>query len=144
MQESLEGNPAAATLKNVSRGFGALTVPLTALFCYWITSNLFSILYGLKYNSCSPSALSPMVASVQATTSILALVSTTIVVLHKTIIFVPALVAVEIPHVASDTNGSLVNNRGVSAQLVSRELMVVCRGLTSLRILCLILCVFQI
>ncbi|CAH1415442.1 unnamed protein product [Lactuca virosa] len=52
MQEGLEGNPAAATMKNVSRGFAALTVPLTAsfpkaLFCYWITSNLFSLVYGL-------------------------------------------------------------------------------------------------
>ncbi|KAM0059867.1 putative membrane insertase YidC/ALB3/OXA1/COX18, membrane insertase YidC/Oxa1 [Helianthus debilis subsp. tardiflorus] len=51
MQEGLEGNPAAATMKNVSRGFAALTVPLTAsfpkaLFCYWITSNLFSLVYG--------------------------------------------------------------------------------------------------
>ncbi|KAL4570687.1 hypothetical protein LXL04_026347 [Taraxacum kok-saghyz] len=51
MQEGLEGNPAANTMKNVSRGFAALTVPLTAsfpkaLFCYWITSNLFSLVYG--------------------------------------------------------------------------------------------------
>nr|GEX65646.1 mitochondrial inner membrane protein OXA1-like [Tanacetum cinerariifolium] len=51
MQEGLEGNPAAKTMKNVSRGFAALTVPLTAsfpkaLFCYWITSNLFSLVYG--------------------------------------------------------------------------------------------------
>lgn len=52
MQEGLEGNPAANTMKNVSRAFAALTVPLTAnfpkaLFCYWITSNLFSLVYGL-------------------------------------------------------------------------------------------------
>ncbi|KAK9051988.1 hypothetical protein SSX86_028616 [Deinandra increscens subsp. villosa] len=52
MQEGLEGNPAAGTMKNVSRAFAALTVPLTAsfpkaLFCYWITSNLFSLVYGL-------------------------------------------------------------------------------------------------
>ncbi|XP_071705319.1 mitochondrial inner membrane protein OXA1-like [Rutidosis leptorrhynchoides] len=52
MQEGLEGNPAASTMKNVSRAFAALTVPLTAsfpkaLFCYWITSNLFSLVYGL-------------------------------------------------------------------------------------------------
>ncbi|XP_076922991.1 mitochondrial inner membrane protein OXA1-like [Bidens hawaiensis] len=51
MQEGLEGNPAANIMKNVSRGFAALTVPLTAsfpkaLFCYWITSNLFSLVYG--------------------------------------------------------------------------------------------------
>ncbi|XP_059288790.1 mitochondrial inner membrane protein OXA1-like [Lycium ferocissimum] len=51
-QEGLEGNPAAKTIKNVSRGFAALTIPLTAsfpkaIFCYWITSNLFSLSYGL-------------------------------------------------------------------------------------------------
>lgn len=32
MQEGMEGNPAAATIKNVSRGFAVLTVPLTASF----------------------------------------------------------------------------------------------------------------
>ncbi|KAK4338504.1 hypothetical protein RND71_042991 [Anisodus tanguticus] len=51
-QEGLEGNPAAQTIKNVSRGFAVLTIPLTAsfpkaIFCYWITSNLFSLSYGL-------------------------------------------------------------------------------------------------
>lgn len=51
-QEGLEGNPAGKTIKNVSRGFAALTIPLTAsfpkaIFCYWITSNLFSLSYGL-------------------------------------------------------------------------------------------------
>ncbi|XP_042019737.1 mitochondrial inner membrane protein OXA1-like [Salvia splendens] len=51
-QEGLEGNPAAKTIKNVSRVFAALTVPLTAsfpkaIFCYWITSNLYSLAYGL-------------------------------------------------------------------------------------------------
>lgn len=51
-QEGLEGNPAGKTIKNVSRGFAALTIPLTAsfpkaIFCYWITSNLFSLTYGL-------------------------------------------------------------------------------------------------
>ncbi|KAG8375104.1 hypothetical protein BUALT_Bualt10G0065600 [Buddleja alternifolia] len=51
-QEGLEGNPSAKTIKNVSRAFAALTVPLTAsfpqaIFCYWITSNLFSLTYGL-------------------------------------------------------------------------------------------------
>ncbi|KAF3632187.1 putative long chain acyl-CoA synthetase 4-like [Capsicum annuum] len=55
-QEGLEGNPAAKTIKNVSRGFAALTVPLTAtfpkaIFCYWITSNLFSLSYGLVIKS---------------------------------------------------------------------------------------------
>ncbi|XWS61619.1 hypothetical protein CRYUN_Cryun07bG0141900 [Craigia yunnanensis] len=52
MQEGMEGNPAAATMKNVSRVLAALTVPFTmsfpkAIFCYWITSNLFSLTYGL-------------------------------------------------------------------------------------------------
>ncbi|PIN09208.1 Inner membrane protein translocase involved in respiratory chain assembly [Handroanthus impetiginosus] len=51
-QEGLEGNPTAGTIKNVSRAFAALTIPLTAsfpkaIFCYWITSNLFSLTYGL-------------------------------------------------------------------------------------------------
>ncbi|CAL0326305.1 unnamed protein product [Lupinus luteus] len=52
MQEGLEGNPMAGTMKNVSRGLAVLTVPFTmgfpkAIFCYWITSNLFSLVYGL-------------------------------------------------------------------------------------------------
>ncbi|KAI3468612.1 hypothetical protein Pfo_025275 [Paulownia fortunei] len=51
-QEGLEGNPTAGTIKNVSRVFAALTIPFTAsfpkaVFCYWITSNLFSLAYGL-------------------------------------------------------------------------------------------------
>ncbi|KAK4728872.1 hypothetical protein R3W88_021860 [Solanum pinnatisectum] len=55
-QEGLEGNPAGKTIKNVSRVFAALTVPLTAsfpkaIFCYWITSNLFSLSYGLVIKS---------------------------------------------------------------------------------------------
>lgn len=32
MQEGMEGNPAAGTIKNVSRGFAALTIPFTAGF----------------------------------------------------------------------------------------------------------------
>ncbi|CAK9163064.1 unnamed protein product [Ilex paraguariensis] len=52
MQEGMEGNPAASTMKKVSRVFAALSVPLTmgfpkAIFCYWVTSNLFSLMYGL-------------------------------------------------------------------------------------------------
>ncbi|MED6171465.1 hypothetical protein PIB30_040984 [Stylosanthes scabra] len=52
MQEGLEGNPVAGTMKNISRGLAVLTVPFTmgfpkAIFCYWITSNLFSLVYGL-------------------------------------------------------------------------------------------------
>ncbi|EEF51345.1 mitochondrial inner membrane protein OXA1 [Ricinus communis] len=51
MQEGLEGNPVAGTMKNISRVFAALTVPLTmgfpkAIFCYWVTTNLFSFAYG--------------------------------------------------------------------------------------------------
>ncbi|XP_073122086.1 mitochondrial inner membrane protein OXA1-like [Henckelia pumila] len=51
-QEGMEGNASAKTIKNVSRGFAALSIPLTAsfpqgIFCYWITSNLFSLTYGL-------------------------------------------------------------------------------------------------
>ncbi|CAH9124872.1 unnamed protein product [Cuscuta epithymum] len=50
--EGLEGNSSASTIKNVSRGFAVLTVPFTAsfpkaLFCYWVTSNLFSLMYGM-------------------------------------------------------------------------------------------------
>jgi YidC/Oxa1 family membrane protein insertase len=52
MQEGLEGNPAAGTMKKVSRVFAVLTVPFTmtfpkAIFCYWVTSNIFSLFYGL-------------------------------------------------------------------------------------------------
>ncbi|KAL5541287.1 hypothetical protein UlMin_042509 [Ulmus minor] len=52
MQEGMEGNPAAKTMKNVSRVLAILTVPFTmsfpkAIFCYWVTSNTFSLLYGL-------------------------------------------------------------------------------------------------
>lgn len=52
MQEGFEGNPKADSMKKVSRIFAILAVPFTmgfpmALFCYWITSNLFSMSYGL-------------------------------------------------------------------------------------------------
>ncbi|KAJ9173720.1 hypothetical protein P3X46_016830 [Hevea brasiliensis] len=52
MQEGMEGNPAAGTMKNVSRVLAVVSVPLTmgfpkAIFCYWITSNLFSLGWGL-------------------------------------------------------------------------------------------------
>ncbi|KAL9246645.1 hypothetical protein vseg_020154 [Gypsophila vaccaria] len=51
MQEGMEGNPVAGTMKKFSRGLAVLTVPLTmnfpqAIFCYWITSNIFSFAYG--------------------------------------------------------------------------------------------------
>ncbi|KAL8141580.1 hypothetical protein V2J09_014612 [Rumex salicifolius] len=51
MQEGLEGNPVAGTMKKFSRGLAVVTVPFTmnfpqAIFCYWITSNLFSFCYG--------------------------------------------------------------------------------------------------
>lgn len=52
VQEGLEGNPVAGTMKNFSRILAVLTVPFTmsfpkAIFCYWVTSNLFSLMYGL-------------------------------------------------------------------------------------------------
>ncbi|KAF5197740.1 Mitochondrial inner membrane protein oxa1 [Thalictrum thalictroides] len=52
VQEGLEGNPVAGTIKKFSRGLAVLTVPFTmtfpkAIFCYWVTSNLFSLAYGL-------------------------------------------------------------------------------------------------
>lgn len=51
MQEGMEGNPMAGTMKTFSRIIGVLTVPFTmgfpkAIFCYWITSNFFSFMYG--------------------------------------------------------------------------------------------------
>lgn len=51
MQEGMEGNPMAGTVKKFSRGMAVLTVPFTAsfpkaIFCYWITSNLFSLVNG--------------------------------------------------------------------------------------------------
>ncbi|XP_057967532.1 mitochondrial inner membrane protein OXA1-like [Malania oleifera] len=51
-QEGLEGNPVAKTMKNVCRGLAVATVFFTqnfpkAIFCYWVTSNLFSLMYGL-------------------------------------------------------------------------------------------------
>ncbi|XP_010559124.1 PREDICTED: mitochondrial inner membrane protein OXA1-like [Tarenaya hassleriana] len=52
MQEGLEGNPVAGTMKTFSRILAFVSVPVmmgfeTALFCYWLTSNLFSLGYGL-------------------------------------------------------------------------------------------------
>ncbi|ONK79839.1 uncharacterized protein A4U43_C01F10650 [Asparagus officinalis] len=51
MQEGMEGNPMAGTMKKFSRGLAVVTIPFTAsfpkaIFCYWITSNLFSLVYG--------------------------------------------------------------------------------------------------
>ncbi|KAL8103085.1 mitochondrial inner membrane protein OXA1-like [Apium graveolens] len=51
MQEGMEGNPSGATMKKVLRVFALITVPLTmsfpkAIFFYWITSNVFALLYG--------------------------------------------------------------------------------------------------
>ncbi|KAK7243495.1 hypothetical protein RIF29_38293 [Crotalaria pallida] len=50
MQEHVEGNPYAGILKNGARVCSFLAVPFTmgfskALFCYWLPSNLFSIMY---------------------------------------------------------------------------------------------------
>ncbi|KAJ6834295.1 mitochondrial inner membrane protein OXA1-like [Iris pallida] len=52
MQEGMEGNPMAKTMKNFSRVLALVTIPFTAsfpkaIFCYWITSNIFSLGYGL-------------------------------------------------------------------------------------------------
>jgi len=51
MQEGLEGNPMANKMKMFSRFIALITVPITmnfpkAIFCYWITSNLFSLVHG--------------------------------------------------------------------------------------------------
>ncbi|KAF8780385.1 hypothetical protein HU200_001497 [Digitaria exilis] len=51
MQDGMEGNPMAKTMKKVSRFFGVMFVPLSigfpkAIFFYWITSSLFSLVYG--------------------------------------------------------------------------------------------------
>ncbi|CAL4912208.1 unnamed protein product [Urochloa decumbens] len=51
MQDGMEGNPMAKTMKKFSRFFGLMFVPFTigfpkAIFFYWITSNLFSLVYG--------------------------------------------------------------------------------------------------
>ncbi|XP_030549617.2 mitochondrial inner membrane protein OXA1-like isoform X3 [Rhodamnia argentea] len=50
--EGMQENPMAGTIKNVFRAFAVLTVPFTAsfpkaIFCYWMTTNIFSLLYGL-------------------------------------------------------------------------------------------------
>ncbi|CAN6285958.1 unnamed protein product [Urochloa humidicola] len=52
MQDGMEGNPMAKTMKTYSRFFGLMMVPFTigfpkAIFFYWITSNLFSLVYGV-------------------------------------------------------------------------------------------------
>ncbi|VVB03506.1 unnamed protein product [Arabis nemorensis] len=52
MQEGLEGNPVAGTMKKFSRIIAFLSIPVligieSALFCYWLTSNLFTLVYGL-------------------------------------------------------------------------------------------------
>ncbi|XP_062200566.1 mitochondrial inner membrane protein OXA1-like [Phragmites australis] len=52
LQEGMEGNSMAGKMKNFSRGMAFMTVPFTmnfakAIFCYWITSNMFSLVYGI-------------------------------------------------------------------------------------------------
>ncbi|KAJ4849496.1 hypothetical protein Tsubulata_005808 [Turnera subulata] len=52
MQEGMEGNPAAGPMKIFSRVFALVSIPLTmnfpkAVLCYWVTSNVFSLVYGL-------------------------------------------------------------------------------------------------
>uniref|UniRef100_A0ACD5WGI1 Uncharacterized protein n=1 Tax=Avena sativa TaxID=4498 RepID=A0ACD5WGI1_AVESA len=51
MQEGMEGNPMLQTMKKFSRILAVMTIPFTmhfpkAIFCYWITANLFSLGYG--------------------------------------------------------------------------------------------------
>ncbi|CAN6814426.1 unnamed protein product [Brassica oleracea] len=48
----MEGNPVAGTMKKFSRIIAFLSIPILmgiekALFCYWLTSNLFTLGYGL-------------------------------------------------------------------------------------------------
>ncbi|KAK4747923.1 hypothetical protein SAY87_014509 [Trapa incisa] len=52
VEEGMGANPHSGTIKNFSRILAVLTVPFTmsfpkAIFCYWVTSNLFSLGYGL-------------------------------------------------------------------------------------------------
>jgi len=52
MQDGMEGNPMAKSMKKFSRFFGVMFVPFTigfpkAFFFYWVTSNLFSLVYGV-------------------------------------------------------------------------------------------------
>ncbi|XP_065879581.1 mitochondrial inner membrane protein OXA1-like [Euphorbia lathyris] len=49
-QKGGEGNPLAPALKIIAKAIAVLTVPFTmgfpkAIFCYWLTSNIFSIAY---------------------------------------------------------------------------------------------------
>ncbi|EFJ32039.1 hypothetical protein SELMODRAFT_408456 [Selaginella moellendorffii] len=49
--DGMQGQPNQKTMKNILRGMGVLFLPLTAqfpkaLFCYWVTSNLWSMLQG--------------------------------------------------------------------------------------------------
>ncbi|KAI4995629.1 hypothetical protein ZWY2020_035532 [Hordeum vulgare] len=51
MQEGMEGNPMLQTMKKFSRILALMTIPFTmhfpkAIFCYWVTANLFSLGYG--------------------------------------------------------------------------------------------------
>ncbi|RLN43359.1 mitochondrial inner membrane protein OXA1-like [Panicum miliaceum] len=52
MQDGMEGSPMAKSMKKFSRLFGVMFVPFTigfpkAIFFYWVTSNLFSLVYGV-------------------------------------------------------------------------------------------------
>ncbi|KAL6126299.1 hypothetical protein ACLB2K_074350 [Fragaria x ananassa] len=56
MQEGMEGNPVAQTMKTYSRILAVIAIPVMmsfpkALFCYWLTSNIFSLTYGLAIRS---------------------------------------------------------------------------------------------
>ncbi|WVZ57412.1 hypothetical protein U9M48_007799 [Paspalum notatum var. saurae] len=52
LQEGMQDNPMAGKMKYFSRGMAFMTVPFTmnfpkAIFCYWISSNIFTFSYGL-------------------------------------------------------------------------------------------------
>jgi len=52
LQQGMEGTPMTGKMKNVARGMAFMTVPFTmhfakGIFCYWITSNIFSLAYGI-------------------------------------------------------------------------------------------------
>ncbi|TKV95328.1 hypothetical protein SEVIR_9G356400v4 [Setaria viridis] len=52
LQQGMEGSPMTGKMKNVARGMAFMAVPFTmnfakGIFCYWITSNIFSLAYGV-------------------------------------------------------------------------------------------------
>ncbi|CAJ1936406.1 unnamed protein product [Sphenostylis stenocarpa] len=62
------------TMKNVYRGFAILTVPFSigfpkAIFCYWVTSSLFSVVYGLALKAPGVKKMLDIPRGVKRTTS---------------------------------------------------------------------------